>query len=73
MTDENSFEDNISDENFWKQLGDKNFKKEKFDDAIKCYKMAIEINPNFSAAWNNLGYTYIKLGRFDEAKNVKML
>jgi len=52
-------------------LGDENFKKEKFDDAIKCYKEAIEINPNFSAAWNNLGYTYIKLGRLDEAKKCK--
>ena len=71
MTDENFLGDNISDENFWKKLGDENFKKEKFDDAIKCYKEAIEINPNFSAAWNNLGYTYIKLGRIDEAKKCK--
>ncbi|OPX70936.1 MAG: Tetratricopeptide repeat protein [Methanoregulaceae archaeon PtaB.Bin009] len=71
MTDEDFLGDNISDENVWKKLGDENFKKEKFDDAIKCYKEAIEINPNFSAAWNNLGYTYIKLGRLDEAKKCK--
>lgn len=71
MTDEKFSDDSLSDENFWKKTGDDHFKDGKFEDAIKCYKEAIEINPSFTAAWNNLGYTYIKLGRIDEAKKCK--
>ena len=34
----------------------------KFDSAIKCYKKAIEVSPNYSDAYNNLGNAGRSLG-----------
>jgi hypothetical protein len=68
MFDENR---DISNADFWKQAGDEYVKKEQFEKAIECYKEAIDINPSYIAAWNNLGFSYFKLGRLDDARNVK--
>jgi tetratricopeptide (TPR) repeat protein len=55
----------------WKNRGDEFIKNEKYEDAIKCYKEALKINPNYVSAWNNLGYSYFKLGRKDYANKCK--
>jgi len=41
----------------------------KLDDAVKNYKKAIELNPNYSLAYNNLGVVLIKLSKTKEAIN----
>lgn len=38
-----------------------------FNHALVQYKLAIESNPNFIEAYNDLGCLYLKLGRLDEA------
>ena len=38
------------------------------DEAIKVHDKAIEINPQYSAAWNNKGVALGKLGKSDEAQ-----
>jgi tetratricopeptide (TPR) repeat protein len=55
----------------FKKSGDEFFKQGKFNDAIQCYKKAIEINPDFIPAWNNLGFAYFKIGQLDNAKKCK--
>lgn len=61
----------ISNADFWKKSGDDYVKEGKYEEAIKSYKEALEIDPNYIKAWNNLGYVYSKLGRIDEAKKCK--
>ncbi len=39
------------------------------DDAIKQFKKAIEFDPSYAAAYNNLGLTYLKIGDYSEAIN----
>ena len=39
----------------------------RYDEAIKAYEKAIEVNPNNADAHNNLGHTYSEKGMFDEA------
>ena len=41
----------------------------KLDDAVKNYKKAIELNPNNSIAYNDLGVILIHLGKTNEAIN----
>ena len=41
-----------------------------YDDAIECFKQAVEIKPDFSQALNNLGKTYLRMGRYSEALHV---
>jgi tetratricopeptide (TPR) repeat protein len=52
----------------WKNIGNDFFKKEDYENAIKNYKSAIDIDPSFIDAWNNLGLVYLKIGKIDEAK-----
>ncbi len=68
MTNSN---ENLSNENFWKKSGDEYFKHEKYEEAIKCYQKAVDIDPNYAAAWNNLGFAFFKLGRIEDAKKCK--
>lgn len=39
----------------------------KFLDAVKSYKKAVKINPNFAEAFNNLGVSLVNIGNFDDA------
>ena len=41
--------------------------KDRFDEAIKNFRQAIQINPNSAAALDNLGFALAAKGRFDEA------
>ena len=40
----------------------------KYDEAIKCYDKAIEIDPDDADTWNNKGLALNSLGNDDEAK-----
>ncbi|HNI41418.1 MAG TPA: tetratricopeptide repeat protein, partial [Methanoregulaceae archaeon] len=61
-------DDDINNPTTWKEKGNDFFLKGHFEDAIKCYARAIEIDPDYFDAWNNLGLALIKLGKIDEAK-----
>jgi tetratricopeptide (TPR) repeat protein len=37
------------------------------ENALKCYRRVTEILPEFAWGFNNLGYTHLRLGYFDEA------
>ena len=37
-------------------------------DAAARWEQAVEIDPTYAAAWNNLGIGYEQLGRFDDAR-----
>ena len=43
--------------------------QKKFLEAIKYYKIAIQMNPNFFVAINNLGNTYHSMGNLKEAES----
>jgi len=44
------------------------FSAEKIDDAVKYYKLAIELRPGFAGYYKKLGYAYLNLGEIDTAK-----
>jgi tetratricopeptide (TPR) repeat protein len=47
--------------------GEEYFKKQKLEKAAEKFKKAVEIDPHFAFAWDNLGLTYRYLGNYDEA------
>lgn len=55
----------------WKNKGNELFAKGDYKSALKCYRQAIEIDPDYVSGWNNYGLTLLKLGRIDEATEVK--
>jgi tetratricopeptide (TPR) repeat protein len=44
------------------------FARQDWDAGIAEYRKAVEIDPMFSQAWNNMGYAARAAGRFDEAE-----
>lgn len=56
---------------FWKEQGDAYFKSQNYDEAIRCYKKALEIDNEYINAWNNYGYALYKQGRLEEAEKIK--
>lgn len=52
----------------WKEKGNEYFNQGQYEDAAKCYSHAIELDPDFAEAWNNLGLSLLKLGKIEEAK-----
>ena len=42
------------------------FGKKKYQEAIKYYDKALELNPDYVAAWNDKGVALIRLGKYDE-------
>jgi ankyrin repeat protein/Tfp pilus assembly protein PilF len=51
----------------WADLGHRQQNKRDYVRAIKSYKEALEINPNYYRAWNRLGETYEHANQFDRA------
>ena len=41
--------------------------KKKFDEAIKNFKKALDINPNYAQAENNLGVMYQRINKYEES------
>lgn len=52
----------------WKESGNEFFRKGQYEDAIRCYVHAIEQDPAFIEAWNNLGLSLFRIGKVEEAK-----
>jgi|688.fasta_scaffold538066_2 tetratricopeptide (TPR) repeat protein len=46
--------------------------KKDFAESIVFYKKAIELNPRFSDAYDNMADSYVKLQRYDEAEKVSI-
>jgi hypothetical protein len=59
------------DSDYWKMKGDEYVKISQYDNAIHCYEYAVYLDPENRSALNNLGYSYSKIGRTDEAKRVR--
>ena len=51
----------------WADLGHQQKNKKDYVKAIKSYKEALKINPNYYPAWNRLGEAYEKKNQFDRA------
>ena len=51
----------------WRNKGGTLYFLGKYDEAIKCYDKAIEIDPDNSVVWNNKGLALSSLGKYDEA------
>lgn len=54
----------------WKTRGDGFIKNQQFEEAIQCYEYAVHLDPGYISAWNNLGYSYSKIGKKDEAREI---
>jgi tetratricopeptide (TPR) repeat protein len=51
----------------WYNKGGSLFCLGRYDEAVRSYDRALEIDPRFAAAWNNKGNSFRRLGRHDEA------
>ena len=49
-------------------LGNIYFGMEKYEEALKAYQEAIEINEKNEEAWNNMGFLYFSLGNYVKAR-----
>ena len=49
-------------------MGDLYSDQGKYKDAIAAYQKAIELNPNYTNAYNSLGWSYLLQGEFELAK-----
>lgn len=58
----------VNDPAVWKSSGNKFFKKGLYGIALRFYARAVQLNPNFIEAWNNIGLSFMKLGKIDEAR-----
>lgn len=56
-----------------KNQGNDFYKQARYQDAIECYKKALEIDPQYQAAWNNLGLAFLKLGQIEDAKKCQQV
>ncbi len=52
----------------WKRSGNALFNRGLYKIALKFYARAIELNPGFIEAWNNLGLSFLKIGKIEEAR-----
>jgi len=47
---------------YWKDKGNEEIKQKNYDKGLEYYKIAIEIDPDYTPAWHNLGQVYKFLG-----------
>lgn len=59
---------NANDPAIWKRSGNELFKRGLYKIALKFYSKAIELNPGFIEAWNNMGLSFLMIGKIDEAR-----
>lgn len=55
----------------YKDQGNSHFKGGDYETALQYYGKAIEIDPEYRDAWNNIYVTLLKLDRTDDAKKCK--
>jgi len=58
---------NIEEANKYKALGNDAFAKKEYEEAIKHFTKAIELNPNDHVFYSNRSASYASLGKFEEA------
>jgi tetratricopeptide (TPR) repeat protein len=63
----------LKDPTKWKEKGDEYFRAGEYRNALECYCQAIEIKPDYREAWNNRGFSLYRLGRIEEAREIKKL
>jgi len=51
----------------WRNKGEVHYIKSDYDEAIKCFEKALEIEPESPETWNNIGLCYMKKSELDEA------
>jgi tetratricopeptide (TPR) repeat protein len=51
----------------WFSLGNAFAECEKYDEAIKSYKHALDINSSYADTWYNLGLMYYEIEKYEEA------
>jgi uncharacterized RDD family membrane protein YckC len=54
-----------------KSEGDEKVREGNYQEAVPFYQEAVRIDPSYLQAWNNLGYCYAKMGRTEEANQVR--
>jgi tetratricopeptide (TPR) repeat protein len=54
-------------EEIWNELGNIYFKNEAYDEAVRTYQKAIELNRGSGQSYSNLAYIYARQGRYAEA------
>jgi hypothetical protein len=54
-----------------KNKGNDYFKSGDYENALQCYGKAVEIDPEYLDAWNNIYITLLKLERTDDARKCK--
>ena len=57
----------IGDHIAYNDLGNRYSEDGNYDEAIKCYKMALDIKPGYVEAYYNMGLVWHKVGNFKEA------
>ncbi|MEI6293932.1 MAG: tetratricopeptide repeat protein [Methanomicrobiales archaeon] len=55
----------------YKNQGNNYFKEGDYENALQYYGKALEIDPDYRDAWNNIYLTLLKLDRTDDAKKCK--
>lgn len=56
----------------WKESGQDLLRRGQHEEALQCFRKAIELDPDYINAWNLLGYTYLKLGRIEDANKCEV-
>lgn len=51
----------------WKEKGNEYFKQKRYEEALRCYLEAVEVDPRYADAWYNLGMTCRALGYKNES------
>jgi len=51
----------------WTDKGIEFYDQGKFDEALKCFEKAIEIDPHNAGTWRNKGHVLVGLEKYDEA------
>jgi tetratricopeptide (TPR) repeat protein len=55
----------------YKNQGNTYFKEGDYENALQYYGKAVEIDPDYRDAWNNIYITLVKLDRIDDASKCK--
>ena len=50
----------------WLEIGTDYYMQDKYDDAMKAFEKALEVNPYSAKAYVGLGSTFFKLGKYQE-------
>jgi len=69
MVDDFNINENLDNPATWKKIGNEFFLKKDYEKAIECYTKAVELDPKFLDGWNNLGVSYLKIGKIEEARH----